>query len=74
MDTQTIIDEVRQIISRVNFPARKQDIIGAARDAQVSEDTASAVQQLPDQKYNTLQDILEKLPLGDIESQIERFM
>lgn len=74
MDTQTIIDEVRSVLTRISFPARKNDIMGAARDLAVSEDTLSAMQQLPEQKFDTVQQILEQLPLGDMEEQIERFL
>ena len=74
MDTQTIIDEVHAAVSRINFPARKGDIVGAAQDVGAGEETMGALQQLPEQKFNTVQEVLEHLPLGDIESQIDRFL
>lgn len=72
MDTQTIIEEMRGVFARIDLPARKGDIIGAAQDQDVSEDLMSVLQQLPEQKFDTVQDILSSLPLGDMEEQIER--
>jgi len=75
MNTQTIIDEIKGVLGNLEFPARKDEIIDHAQKQGASAETVQTLQQMPDQKYNGIEDLLSKIPVvGNIEGEIEKFM
>ena len=74
MDTQSTIENVRNVLQDVSFPARKDDVENVARNHGVSEKIVGLIQQLPDEQFGSMKEVLNKLPLPDIEGAIDRFL
>ncbi len=75
MDTQTIMSEIKGMLGNLDFPARKNDVINHAQQQGASQETVQALQEhLPQQKFNGVQDILSKMPFGNIGEDIEKFL
>jgi len=74
MDTQTIIGEIKSVLANLNFPAHKDEVVAQAEQQGCSQETQQTLQKLPDQKFNSLQDILSKLPIGNLEGEVEKFL
>ena len=49
-------------VKDAGFPCSKQDLINEAEDHNAPQDVIEALEKLPDQVYNTLTDVRDKLP------------
>ena len=75
MNTQTIIDEIKGVLGNLEFPARKDEIIDHAQKQGASAETVQTLQNAPVQKYDSIGDLLSKLPVvGNLEGEIEKFL
>ncbi len=75
MDTQTILSEIKGLIGNLDFPARKNDVINHARQQGARQETVQALQEhLPSQKYDGVEDIMSKLPFGNMSEEIDKFL
>jgi hypothetical protein len=55
---------VQRILGAVNFPAHKDDIRQAADDEGAPDEAMRVIDKLPDQVFDSPQDVLDKLPGG----------
>ena len=78
MDIQAITGEAKQVLGGLSFPVHKDDIINHVNN-HVKEHGASGelkglMEKLPAQKFGSVEEIMQKLPLGNIGEQIGKFM
>ncbi|SAK95217.1 hypothetical protein AWB77_05501 [Caballeronia fortuita] len=52
LNDEPINDEIAQVLRLVKYPANKDAIVDAARDAGVSNDVITVFDALPEQDYN----------------------
>lgn len=75
MNTQTIIEEIKGLFGNLQFPARKDEVVDHAKQQGASPETMQTLREMPDQKYNGIEDLLSKIPVvGNLEGDIEEFM
>jgi hypothetical protein len=75
MNTQTIMGEIKGLCGNLEFPARKDEVVEHAQQHNASPETVQTLEQMPDQKYNGIEDLLAKIPgVGNIETEIEKFI
>ncbi len=74
MDIQKITSDITNLLGDLNFPAHKDAIVTHAQATGASPDTVQALQQLPAQNYNSLEELVSKLPMQGIEGEIAKFI
>ena len=74
MDIQAITGEAKQMLGGLSFPVHKDDIINHVKERGASGELKGLVEKLPAQKFGSMQEIMQKLPLGNIGEQIGKFM
>lgn len=71
MDTQTIIADIQSALQNLSFPARKQEVIDHAHMNGARGESIDLLRELPNQKFNSVQDLISQLPLGNVDEQID---
>lgn len=73
MDTQEIINNIKSAFSDFDFPSHKKDIINHAENKGIAEEIINMLKQLPEQSFQSIEDMLSNLSLGNIGSKIDEF-
>jgi hypothetical protein len=74
MNTQAIVSEIESVVSGIQFPAHKDDVVSHAQEQGASQETVQTLQKLPSQHFGSMQEILSRLPMEQIEGRIGRFL
>lgn len=53
------VNEVTKNLSGVDFPAKKKDLVAHAKDQGAKEDVVRAIQDLPQDEYRTMADVMK---------------
>ncbi len=53
--------ETQDILKKIDFPVKRNDIIGQARKSRTTSDVLRELGMLPDKKYNSAEDVAEEL-------------
>ena len=53
--------ETQGILKNIDFPVKRNDIIGQARKSGATSDILRELGMLPDKKYNSAEDVAEEL-------------
>ena len=71
MDIQNTISSIKGMLQDLSFPADKSDIAAAAEQHDVGDEIMQLIQQLPDEQFGSLKEVISKLPVQNIEGAIE---
>ncbi|AKB75328.1 hypothetical protein MSLAZ_2067 [Methanosarcina lacustris Z-7289] len=53
--------ETQGVLAKIDFPVKRNDIIGQARKSRTTSDTLRELGMLPDKKYNSAENVAEEL-------------
>lgn len=74
MDMQQITSEIESVAQDLNFPAHKDQVVEKAKNQGASEETIQSLKKLPSQSFGSVGELLQKLPLKDLEGALEKFL
>jgi hypothetical protein len=74
MDIQAITSEAKQVLGGLSFPVHKDDIINHVKERGANGELKGLMEKLPAQKFGSVEEIMQKLPLGNIGEQIGKLL
>jgi len=74
MDVQAVTSDIQKLLQDLSFPAGKNDIVQHAQEQGASSETTTALQKLPQQQFGSVGEIIQKLPMNEIEGEIGKYL
>ena len=74
MDIRKLADDVNQIMATLTFPVQKADVVRHAEANGASSETLALLNQLPEQTYSGIDNVIQNLPIGNLAGELQRFL
>lgn len=71
MQIQELVRDTREVLKDFKFPLRREDILDQVEEQGADSEVRSFLQKMPEGKYDNIEDLLSKLPLSPLETEIE---